>query len=162
MIRCIGSHLERRIHCYIERQLVCNGCVDPAVVAAPGLEILLEYSRGKVHRTAVQTGELQYGGMVRLRASESLVFSTSCRLVAYEVRVGPAQTGRTHGLVGIDHDVMTGRFSHCVEVVVYDPLAVMMFAVRKDVSDITALDGIVAIAVHKIVSGFHMTLVVAH
>ena len=64
--------------------------------------------------------------------------------------------------MGIDHDVMTGRFSHCVEVVVYDPLAVMMFAVRKDVSDITALDSIVAIAVHKIVSGFHMTLVVAH
>ena len=162
MVRGVRRHLERGIHGHIEGELVGYGSVHVAVIPAPLLEVLLEYARSEVHRASVETGELENGGVARLCAAEGLVFGAAGGLIAYEVRIGPAETGRAYRLVGIDHNVMFGCLGHGIEIVVHEPLAVMVLAVRQYVADIAALDGIVAVLIHKVVGGLHVTLVVSH
>ena len=63
--------------------------------------------------------------------------------------------------MGIYHNVMFCSLFNGVEVMIVSPLTVVIFSARKDIAYITALDGVVAILVHKVVSGFHVALVVA-
>ena len=62
--------------------------------------------------------------------------------------------------MGIDHHMVLRRLFHRIEVVVDQRLAVMMLAVRDDVADVTALDGIVAILVHQRIRRLHVPLVI--
>ena len=161
VLRCVAGHLQRGVHRDIERELAGDGGAYGRAVAAPGFQVSLEDAGGIVHRTAVQAGERKHCGMAGLNASEGLVFGTHCGFVGDEVRVGPAQTGRAHGFVGIDHNVMLCGLGDAVLVVVDHILAVMMHAFRQNVAYISGLDGIVAVLLHKIVGSFQMTLVVA-
>ena len=81
-------------------------------------------------------------------------------LVAYHVGPGAAEAGRTHCLMGIHHDVVLCCLNHGIVVVVDEGLAVVMLSIRDDVAHISALYGVVAILIHKIVCSLHMTLVV--
>ena len=93
-------------------------------------------------------------------ASECLILSASRRFIADQIRIGAAQSGRPYGFVGIDHYVMPGGFGNGIEIVVYEPLAVVMFPEGKDVSDIAALYRIITISVHELVCLFHMPFIV--
>ena len=95
-----------------------------------------------------------------MRHDLATVLGTFGGLVADEVRVGPAQTGRAHRLVGVDHDVVVGCLLDAKHVVVDHRLAVMMLAVRDDVADIAALHRIVTIFIHKIIRLVDPALVV--
>ena len=75
--------------------------------------------------------------------------STLGRLVAHHVRPGAAEAGRAHRLVRVDHNVVLRRTVDHIIIVVDDALAVVMLANGQDVPDITGLDRIVAILVHK-------------
>ena len=88
------------------------------------------------------------------------VLGTQCRFIADKVGVSPCEACRSHRFMGIDHYMMLGRFLYCEKIMVDDGLAVVMLPVRDDIADITALDRIVAVLVHKVVGRFHMTLVI--
>ena len=62
----------------------------------------------------------------------------------------------------IDHDMVVSSFFHTIEVVVVDPLAVVVFSVRHDVSHISALDGRVSIIDHELVCLVEMALIIAY
>ena len=64
--------------------------------------------------------------------------------------------------MGIDHDLVLSRLLEGKEVVVDKRLAVVMLAYREDIADITALDGVVTVLVHKVKGLVEMTLIVAH
>ncbi len=64
--------------------------------------------------------------------------------------------------MGIDHYFMLGCLGHGIQVVVVTPLPVVMLTTRNHVADITALDRIVAIFIHKFIGLLHMALIVAH
>ena len=77
MLREIGSHLQRRIHSHIKRKLVSKGGEHLGILSWHELgEVHFENTRSEVHRTAIQTSELKYGGMIRLSAAKCLILST--------------------------------------------------------------------------------------
>ena len=115
-----------------------------------------------IHRTTLQTGERQDGGMSRFGSSESLIFCTASTLVANQVRISAAETGRTHSLMGIYHDVIIGSTGYGMLIVIDFQLTVVMLATRNDVAHITALYSIVAIILHQLVSSVHILLIVHH
>ena len=80
--------------------------------------------------------------------------------VADHVRPGAAQAGRADGFMGVDHDVVLGRLDDGIVVMVDDRLAVVILAVRDDLADVAALDGVVAILVHEVVGLLHPALVI--
>ena len=98
--------------------------------------------------------------MVGTRATKGLVLRAAGRLIADEVRIGTAETRRTRGLVGVDHDMMLGSLLHDIEVVVVHRLRVVMVATWDDVAYVAGLYGIVAVFVHQLESLFHVALVV--
>ena len=77
------------------------------------------------------------------------VFGTHGGFVADQVRIGPAEACRTHRLVGVDHYLVFGGLLDTEQVMVYQGLAVMMLSEWDYVSDIAALDGVVAVFVHQ-------------
>ena len=62
--------------------------------------------------------------------------------------------------MGIDHDPVLGGLAYDIVIVADDLLAVVVLALRKDVAHISALDGIVAILVHKGERILEMALVI--
>jgi hypothetical protein len=100
--------------------------------------------------------------MMRHGTSEGLILSSSRRLVAYEVRIGAAETCRAYGLMSIDHDLMLGSLLQCIKIMIDERLAVVVLAYRKDISYISALDGVIAILVHELESLIDMTLVITY
>ena len=136
MLRSVGSHLQRRIHCDVERQLAADGRVDPRIVAAPFLQVGFEDARSVVHRAAVETGEGQDCGVARSDAAECLVFGAHRRFVADEVRPGAAETGRTDSLMGVYHYMVAGSLCNAVQVMVHHPLVIVVHALRQDVTHI--------------------------
>ena len=100
--------------------------------------------------------------MVRSYASECLMLGACSGLVSYKVRVCAAEAGRADSFMGIDHHFMSGGFGKDILIMIYDGLTVMMFSEREDFSDISGLDGIVAIFVHKVESLVEVTLVIAY
>lgn len=64
--------------------------------------------------------------------------------------------------MAVDHYMLVGGFLHGVEIVVVGPLAVMVLALGEDIADVSALDCIVAILVHQVIGGIHVTLVVGY
>ena len=157
----VGSHLQRTVHRHIERQLAGQRRVDVVgIVGVVVLHVHLEDARRIVHRTSLQTGEGQNGGVEGFAAVGGLIFCAARSLVTDEVRPCSAQTRRAHGLVGIDHDVVLGSLLDGIEVMVVHPLSVVMLSARDDVAHITALHSSVAIAVHQVVGSLHVALVV--
>ena len=100
--------------------------------------------------------------MMRHGTSEGLILSSSRRLVAYEVRIGAAKTCRPYSFMGIDHHLMFGSLLQCIEIMIDEGLAVVMLSDRKDISYISALDGVIAILVHELESLIDMTLVITY
>ena len=98
--------------------------------------------------------------MVGIIARELLVLGTSCRLVAYQVGPCAAQTGGTCSLMRIHHNMVFGSLGYAVEVVVVHYLRVVVLASRNDVAHIAALYGVVAVAVHQLISRLKVALVV--
>ena len=64
--------------------------------------------------------------------------------------------------MGIDHDMVLRSLLHGIEIVVVQPLSVMMLAKRQDITHVTALHSIVAVFLHKVVGGIHVPLVIAY
>ena len=100
--------------------------------------------------------------MSRLGTAECLILGSSGRLIGDKVRPGPAQSRRTHRLMGIDHYLIFGGLGDGIQIMVYHPLAVMLLPARKHISDITGLDGIVAVVFHKRICRVEMPLVVSY
>ena len=123
--------------------------------------IHLEDTRRVVHWSSVESREGQDTGMSGLNAHGGLVFGAHRRLVADEVRIGAAESCGTHCLVGIDHDMVLRRLLNAIEVVVVDPLRIVGLASRHDISDIAGFHGGVVVAVHELIRGIEMALVVA-
>ena len=94
--------------------------------------------------------------------AECLILGTACRFCTDEVRIGAAKTGRTYHLVSVDHDLVLGSLLDHMHIVVDEGLAVVVLSDREDVAYISALDGVVAIFVHKVEGLVEMTLVVAY
>ena len=163
MLGQVGSHLQRRVHGHIKGKLVGYRSVDMRIIPRIQLgDVHHEDSRSIVHRAALQARERKQCHMERPGAAESLVLCTAGGLVADKVRIGPAQAGRAHGLVGIDHDMVLGGLLYRIQVMVVHPLSVMVLSARDYVTYITALDGIVPVPVHKVVCGIHMPFIVPH
>ncbi len=163
VLREVGGHLQGRRHGHINSQLVGYRAVGMRMVVGIRLgDILFEDARRVVHRAADQAGERQHGDVERLRTSESLVLGAAGRLVAYEVGPRAAETRGTHGLVGVDHDTVVGRFLHGIEIVVDHPLVVVVVALGDDVAHVARLHGVVAMLVHEAVGRIEVPLVVAH
>ena len=91
---------------------------------------------------------------------EAAIFAAHCALVADHVGPGAAKAGRTHCLVGVHHDMVLGGLDDGVVIVIDERLAVVMLAVRDDISHITALYGIVSVLVHQGVGLLHPALVI--
>ena len=100
--------------------------------------------------------------MSRLGTAECLILGSSGRLVSDKIRPGPAQSRRTHRLMGIDHYLIFGGLGDGIQIMVYHPLAVMLFPARKHISDITGFDGIVAVVFHKCICCVEMPFVVSY
>ena len=98
--------------------------------------------------------------MVSYVSAESLILGAAGALVAYEVGPGAADAGRASSLVGIDHDVVLGGSLDDMLIVIVHKLAVVIFAARDDVADISRLDSVVAILVHQAEGILHVALVV--
>ena len=163
MLREIGGHLERRIHCKVERQLIADGSIDMRLVGrAIFLHVHHEDSRGIIHRTAVETGERKNRDVLRVEASKSLILSSFGGFVAYHVRVGAAQARRTDSLMRIDHDMMLGRLADGVLVMIVHVLAIVVLAARENLAHVTGLDRVIAVLVHEVVGGIHVTLVIPY
>ena len=159
VLRKVCSHLERRIESNVETQLVADGHAHTAAISRIQLaHVHLENTRSIVHRTALQTRERQDGSMARIDIRTEL--GTHRRLVADHVRICPAETGRTHCLMGVYHDMFFGGFLDAESIMVDYRLAVMVLAVRDYIPHVTALNGIIAILVHEIVSLVDMTLII--
>ena len=122
--------------------------------------IHLKNTRSIVHRTALQTCERKHCRMEWLVSGKRLVFRATGTFVADKVRVSAAETCRTYRLVSIHHDVVLCRLCHSIEIVVVEPLAVMMLASRNHVTDITAFYGVITIFIHKIICGFHVAFII--
>ncbi len=120
--------------------------------------VRLEDTRGVVHRAALQAGEREDGRVAGLDGAAEL--GAHRTFVADHVGPGATQAGRTHGLVGIDHDMVLGGLHNGVMVVVDEGLAVVVLAVRDDLAHIAALHGIVPILVHEVIGLLHPTLVI--
>ena len=100
--------------------------------------------------------------MVRHCTAERLILCTTCGLAANEVRICTAKTGRANHLVTIEHYLVFSSLLHHIHIVIDERLAVVMLSDRKDITNITALDRIIAILVHKIKSLIEVTLVVTY
>ena len=161
-IRHVGSHLQGAVHGDIERELASQGAVDEPRPFHPLIDLRFQYARCVVHRSTLQTGERQDGGVVGVVAAKGFVLSALGALVANQVGIGAAKSGGSHRLMRIDHDMLLGGFLHAIEIVIHHPLTIMVFAARYDVAHITTLDRIVAMINHKLVSTVEMSLIVAH
>ena len=160
MLGEVGGHLQRRVERHIQSQLVADG-VTHLVAFVPAdnlLHVGLEDAGGVVHRTALQAGKRQNGGVSRFDAAAEL--GAHGTFVADHVGPGAAQSRRAHCLMGIDHDVVLGRLHDGVVIVVDDGLAVVSLAVRQNMTHIAALHRIVAVLVHQVISPFHPSLVI--
>ena len=124
--------------------------------------VALEDSGCIVHGTSLQARKGQHGCMGCLVAGKRFILSAACRLVAYEVRIGAAESGGAHSLVGIDHDMVFSCFGDAVQVVVVHPLSVVVFTTWYDIAHISALHRVVAVFVHKVVGCIEVAFVVAH
>ena len=163
MLDDIGGHLQGAVERDVERQLASQGGTHATLVLRVHLlHVHDKDARGIVHRSADAAGEGEDGGVVDGVAAECLVLCAARTLVADEVGVGSAQTGGACGLVGVDHDVVVGGLLHGIEVVVVQPLAVVVLSAGDDVAHIAALDGVVAVVDHEAVGGIEMSLIVAH
>ena len=100
--------------------------------------------------------------MARSRAAKRLILSAASTLVANKVRPGATDAGGTSGFVSINHNMIVGSFLDGILIVVVNPLAVVVFATRDDVSHISAFHCLVAVCVHKCVCRIHMSLIVAY
>ena len=156
----VGSHLQRRIHGDVERQLTHQRTAHLMGIATPCVQMRLQNARSIVHRTSLQAGERQDTGMVGVVGVEGFVLSTACRLIAYHIWPGTANSRRTGRLMGIDHDVMLGSLLNHIEVVIVHGLRVVMVATGDDVAYVTRLHGIVAILVHQFKGILEVTFIV--
>ena len=98
--------------------------------------------------------------MVSYVSAECLILRTACTLVAYEVRPCAADARRTCCLVSIYHDVVLGGSLNDTLIVIVHELAVVIFASRNDVADVSGLNGIITILVHQAESILQVALVI--
>ena len=100
--------------------------------------------------------------MESLISRKRLILCTTSRLVTNEIRIGTAKTCRANSLVCIYHDVVFGRLGNAIEVVIIEPLSVVMLATWNNVAHITTLYRIVSIFVHQVVCCLKMALVITN
>ena len=146
MLGEVGCHLQRRVECDIQPQLVADGDVHLATPRHYLANVSLEDARSVVHRTALQTCERQNGSVSRL--DSILKFSSHSTLITNHIWPSAAQTSWSYSFMSVDHDMMLRRLSNAIMIVVNYRLTVMSFAVRDDFAYITALHRIVTVLVH--------------
>ena len=83
------------------------------------------------------------------------------RLLREKVGVRAAQSGHVDRLVSIDHDLPLGSLLHHIEVVIDQPLTVVVLPVRDDVADVAGLDTRVVVLLHQVKGSIQVTLIVA-
>ena len=83
------------------------------------------------------------------------------RLLREKVGVGAAQSGHVDRLVSIDHDLPLGSLLHHIEVVIDQPLTIVILPVGDDVTDVAGLDARVVVLLHQVKGGIQVTLVIA-
>jgi hypothetical protein len=148
----ISCHLQWTVHRNIQCQLTSQGRVDMMMLTWINLvHIALQDTRGIIHRTTLQTSERQYSGMESLVACERLILCTTSRLIAYQVRISAAKTCRACCLMSIDHDMMLGSLCHTIEIVIVQPLTIVMLTTRNDIAYIATLYRIVTILIHQVI-----------
>ncbi|MPM84827.1 hypothetical protein SDC9_131903 [bioreactor metagenome] len=99
--------------------------------------------------------------MVRLTAAKSLVFRSPCRFITDQIWPGTGNTGGAHRFMRIDHDLVFRRFFKCKQVMVIDPLTVMIFTTGNNITYITTFYGRIFILVHQLVRFIKMSFVIA-
>lgn len=119
-------------------------------------------ARSVIHRTSNQSGKRKYGSMINIISTKRFIFCSASRLVAYQVRISTANTGRTYCFMCIYHDFIIGCFLYRIEIMVVHPLSVMVFSTRDDVAHITTLYRVITIIGHKLVSFVHVSFVVTY
>lgn len=100
--------------------------------------------------------------MIYIVTTKRFIFSTSSRLITYQVRVSSAQTCWADCFMSVDHDFVIGSFGYGIEIMIYHPLAVVVFAARDDITHISTLYSIVAVVCHELVSFIHMTFIISY
>lgn len=114
-------------------ELIAEGCFR---------QIHLKDTGSEIHRTAFEPCKRQYGAMLR---RHGLVFLSHSTFVSDEIGICAAQSGRTHGFMGIHHNMLVGSLFDRIQVMAHLLLAIMMLSTGNDISYISALDDIVAI-----------------
>ena len=159
----VGGHLQRRGHYHVDAQLVGDRAVGVRMVLGVDLrDVHFEDAGRVVHRASDQPREGQHGDVRGFRASEGLILRAAGRFVADQIGPRTAESRRTHGFVGVDHDPVVGGLLHGIEIVVHHPLVVVVVALGDDVADVSRLDGRIAVFVHEAVGSVEMPFVVAH
>ena len=140
-----------------------NGVSLLAHTAVREAEVAVHHILGKEdHRTSNQSGKRKYGSMINIISTKRFIFCSASRLVAYQVRISTANTGRTYCFMCIYHDFIIGCFLYRIEIMVVHPLSVMVFSTRDDVAHITTLYRVITIIGHKLVSFVHVSFVVTY
>src|SRR5690606_16309785 len=124
--------------------------------------IHFEYSGSVIHRPANKPGKGQNGHVIGFRTAKSLKFGSSGRLVTYQVRIGSGYSRWANRLVSIDHNFIFGCFFYSILIMIYNPLAVMVFASGQNIAYITTFYSIIAVVNHKLISFVKMSFVVAN
>lgn len=161
MFREICRHLKRRIQSHIKSKLIRNRRIDMRMIGRIKFRnIHYKYAWSIIHRPALKSGKRKQSHMERLRSTESLILCTTCRLIAYKVRICTAQSCRTYSFMCIDHYMVFCSFLHCIKIMVDHPLPIMMFTTWDYITYISALHRIVSVFRHQTVSCVQMTLII--
>ena len=99
--------------------------------------------------------------MINRVATESLIFRSARTFVADQVRICAANTRRARCLVRINHQFIISSLRQAIEVVIIDPLIVVVISAGQHVAHIAALYGRITIVYHKLIRLIKMALIVA-
>ena len=113
-----------------------------------------------IHWTTNQACKRKQCSMEWFIPTKSFIFCSTGRLVTDQVWIRTAQSGWTNGFVSIHHDFMIGCFLHCIEIMIIQPLPVMMLTAWDYIAYISALHSVVAVIFHKLVSFVHIAFIV--
>ena len=125
-------------------------------------ELSIENTRSIIHRTTYQTRKWKQRSMERLIASEGFIFCTTGRFITNQIRICTAQSSRANSLVCIHHNFMIRSFLHRIQIMIIQPLTVVVFTTWDDIANISTLHRIVTVIFHKLISFIHMTFIVTH
>ena len=163
VINQVGCHLERAIEGNVECQLLGQSSLYLTMgQVTHKFQLRIKDARSVVHRTTNQAGERKHHCVVRLATAKGFILGAACTFVAQQVRISTTQTGRTYCLVSVYTYLIFCRLCKCIEVVIVQPLSVVVLSARNHITHVTTLYGIVTMVYHKLVSLVHVALVVTN